>query len=116
MKSSRRKFWAALASLVGAWDSDAQSCRVSIPKGDADPNSRLFCRACRELLAQNDSRGYVILDLSDPAHPLVYPLEAGAVYHVLDQTLLVEDGGEEYTLTTLPADIPPELSPWREVT
>ena len=103
------------AGVLGAWDSDARSCRVSLPKGTEQMAARSFCSSCRELIEENVPGIYAVLDLSVPEEPGVYPVVAGAAYHILGQTALVEDKGEEVTLTVFPTTVPQETPPWNEI-
>lgn len=103
------------AGIWGAWDSDAQSCRVGLTEGSEEMNGKLFCKRCRELIGERVPGSYAVLDLSDPLEPQIYPVVSGAVYHMLGQTVLVEDRGEEVALSVFPTEVPLEAAPWNEI-
>lgn len=103
------------AGIFGAWDSDARSCRVCLPKETEKMDARTFCKACRGLIEENVPGIYAVLDLSVPEEPGIYPVVAGATYHILGQTVLIEDREEEVVLTVFPTEVPLEAAPWNEI-
>jgi len=103
------------AGIFGAWDSDARSCRVCLPKETEKMDARTFCKACRGLIEENVPGIYAVLDLSVPEEPGIYPVVAGATYHILGQTVLIEDREAEVVLTVFPTEVPLEEAPWNEI-
>jgi len=81
----------------GAWDSDAKTGQVSVPRGAGETEETLFCSSCRDALA--DKGTYVMLDLSTQAAPVVYPLKDSAVYDILGWTITVAETESGFDLT-----------------
>ena len=82
---------------MGGWDSDVRCADVSVPATAYGLNPFPFCRSCRWDLDWQTHDTYTIADLSDPTHPVFYPLEEG-VYSILGYEVTVTQEGEEISL------------------
>ena len=67
------------------------------------------------MIEENVPGIYAVLDLSVPEEPGIYPVVAGATYHILGQTVLIEDREAEVVLTVFPTEVPLEEAPWNEI-
>lgn len=71
-----------IGALAVDRDDSPYSASISVPTDAGTLHPFYFCNDCGELLDNDLSVGYMLVDLSDPVVPVVYPLIDGAVYHV----------------------------------
>lgn len=65
------------ASIIGF---DNGSCKVSFPTEPQEMDRSLFCNDCLALLDGVENNGFVLADLNDPKHALLYPCFAEVDY------------------------------------
>ena len=75
---------------MGGWDSDTQTAQVTIPNAQDGVALSRFCRSCRFHIADGTGTTFVLLDLTDPERPVIYPLEEGADLIVLDWSVSIQ--------------------------
>lgn len=88
-------------SVPGGWDPDTQTGWVSIPQEDPLLVVPLFCRSCRWTIVQNPPCSYYLADLTDPAAPVLYSIEAGTL-DLLGWTITMEQTDDGFDLTISP--------------
>lgn len=93
----------SLMSCAGAEavrDTDAHTCRATLPKKGGNMAPGHFCRACRALLADTAKEGghalanvvrsgYILVDLYDLTDIRLYPIREGADYAVREYEVSV---------------------------
>lgn len=77
------------AGLMGVNDTSNHTFKITLPGERKLMNPALFCRECRQLLAEVGIEGYVIVDLYDPDHIQAYPLQDQVIR---DYRISVTDG------------------------
>ena len=89
---------------TGGWDSDTQTAQVTVPDEKEGLNLACFCRSCRFRIFNGQGYTFVLLDLSDPEQPVIYPLEDGAVYTIQgwSVSVQVDQDGNEFQLNVSP--------------
>lgn len=75
---------------------DMQRCTAYVPDSGAEPDGRLFCRACRKLLAGAGRGEYVLVDLYDLRRITVYPLKTDGACRIREYAVTVCKSGEHY--------------------
>ena len=88
-------------SVLGGWDPDAQTGWVSIPEEAPALTVPLFCRSCRWKIVGNPPAVFYLADLTDPAAPVLYPIEAGTL-DLLGWTIATEQTDDGFDLTISP--------------
>jgi len=90
---------------TGGWDSDTQTAQVTVPDEKEGLNLACFCRSCRFRIFNGQGYTFVLLDLSDPEQPVIYPLEDGAVYAIQGWSISVQANqeGEDFQLNVSPS-------------
>ena len=90
---------------MGGWDSDTQTAQVTIPHTQEGLNLAYFCRSCRFQLAEYQGDTFVLLDLSQPEKPVIYPLKEGAEYTILGWLVSIQTSPEQggFDLVVTPA-------------
>lgn len=63
------------ADLMAIRDTCTHACIITLPEERELINPALFCRECRQLLAEAGLEGYVILDLYDLDDVRAYPIQ-----------------------------------------
>lgn len=63
------------ADLMAIRDTCTHTCKVTLPEERELMNPVLFCRECRQLLAEAGLEGYVIVDLHDLNSIQAYPVQ-----------------------------------------
>ena len=81
--------FARYAGLTGRKDTCSHTSRVEIPKELEPMCMEHFCRACRSILAQTASEGFVLLDLFDLEDIKAYAVVEGAEYTIRDYAVKV---------------------------
>lgn len=80
---------------MGGWDSDTQTAQVTVPNTQDGLALPLFCRSCRFHIADGTGTTFVLLDLTDPEQPVIYPLEKDALYTMQGWTIRVQGSQAE---------------------
>ena len=80
---------------MGGWDSDTQTAQVTVPNSQDGLALPLFCRSCRFYIADGSGNTFVLLDLTDPEQPVIYPLEKDALYTMQGWTIRVQGSQTE---------------------
>ena len=69
------------AGLQGIRLTDPWYIEVDVPMEGTQKSINLFCVKCRKLLNEYE-KGFVLLDIYDVEHPVVYDLSDGAIYTI----------------------------------
>lgn len=82
-------------------DPDAHTCMIKLPRWKGQILGEIFCRDCRAKLAaisESSADYYVLAELYDLENVQVYPVTAGAEYHIRDYTVTItqEEETEEF--------------------
>lgn len=77
------------AGLRGTKTADPWVIDMDIPADGKSMRKNLFCRECRELLADVSGDGYALLDLYDRSAPVAFPIRDGAEYTLRCYTIAI---------------------------
>lgn len=74
---------------------------VKVPVKSEKMEQKYFCNSCRERLAVNANKGYVLVDLKEPSKPVVYTINASTSFSVRCYSVSVQENVEtdKYEIT-----------------
>lgn len=89
------------AGLLGVRDTCNHTFKVTLPEEQKLMNPALFCRECRQLLAEAGLKGYVIVDLYDLEHIRTYPIQGDMIRDYQITVVNRKDGSVDVCVTGL---------------
>ena len=78
-----------IAGLTGYRDTCNHSCCVTLPETDAPIAPAFFCRACRPMLADTATEGFILADLYNLNDITAYAIKDGAKHTIRDYDISI---------------------------
>ena len=83
-----------IAGLTGYRDTCNHSCCVTLPETDAPIAPAFFCRACRPMLADTATEGFILADLYNLSDITAYAIKDGAKHTIRDYDISISAQAE----------------------
>lgn len=74
---------------------------IAIPVKSEEMDQRFFCNACRNRLASNAKRGYVLADLKDPDEPVVDTINTSTLVRCYSVSMQYNTEKDKYRITIM---------------
>lgn len=83
-----------IAGLTGYRNTCNHSCCVTLPETDAPIAPAFFCRACRAMLADTATEGFILADLYNLSDITAYAIKDGAKHTIRDYDISISAQAE----------------------